>query len=532
MADTMKTLSVAAAAIALLTGPVALAQAPEPVDLAAIAQIRDEGLNRSQVMETLFWLTDRYGPRLTGSPEFEEAGDWAIERLSSWGVQDLRKERFASGPGWSLLNFHATMTAPRVMPMIGTPVAWTPGTAGTVRADVVRPIIGTAADAEKYRGQLRGKIVLTQPARQVRMLEHGDGPVLRYADQDGKWLEEAMSAPSARPSTRVASPVSGASGAPAFDLAEFYQREGVVALFGRGRSGDMVREGSGLSWMQQRPDGGTIFPEDQTFPDPLRRLPQVTLAVEHYNRMVRLLDHEVPVTVELDVQVRHTPESSTRPNSFNIIGEIPGTDLADQIVLIGAHFDSWHAATGATDNAAGAAAMMEVMRILRATGLQPRRTVRLALWGDEEGGLNGSAHHASEHFGTADAPTPAHDGLAVYFNLDNGAGPIRGVWMQENLKVEPIFRAWGEPLADLGVEIFSPRSVSATDHDSFDELGLPAFQFVQERYEYNSRTHHSNMDFYERVQPDALEQMATVVAVFAWHAATRDDRLPRRPLGR
>jgi hypothetical protein len=524
----MKAFTILALLAALAAGPVAPVQMPEPVDTAAIARIRDEGLNRSQVMDTLFWLTDRYGPRLSGSPEYEEAGDWAMGRLREWGVQNLRKQRFASGPGWSLRNFHATMLEPRVMPMIGVPLAWTPGTSGTVRAEVVRPIITTSADAEKYRGQLRGTIVLTQPAREVRMLEHGDGPVVRYADQDGRWRHEAMTAPSSRRARGLAVVP------PAFDVAAFYRDEGVVALFGRGRPTDLAPEGSGLSWVQQRPDGGTIFPQDTAFPDadPAALLPRVTLAVEHYNRMVRLLEHDVPVTVELNVDVRYTPETTERPGNFNLLGEIPGTDKADEIVLIGAHFDSWHAATGATDNAAGSAAMMEVLRILNATGLRPRRTIRIALWGDEENGLNGSAHYAREVLGTREAPTPDRDRFASYFNLDNGTGPIRGVWMQENPRVEPIFRAWAEPLADLGVEIFSPRSVTGTDHESFDELGLPAFQFVQERYEYNSRTHHSNMDFYDRVQADDLRQAATVAAVFVWHAATRDDVLPRRSAAR
>jgi hypothetical protein len=443
--------------------------------------------------------------------------------LRGYGVQNLRKERFVSGHGWSLLNFHATMMTPRVMPIIGVPLAWTPGTSGVVTADVVRPLITTANDAEPYKGKLRGKIVLRQSARQVRMLEYGDGPVVRYGDQNGKWEGEAMTAPSARRSEPSRRP-------PAFDVLEFYRQEGVVAVFDRGASTDLVREGSGLSWMQQRPDGGTVFPQDDGFPlaDPERTVPQVTLAVEHYNRMVRLVDHDVPVSVELNISVRYT--DPTAANSFNIVGEIPGTDKADEVVLLGAHFDSWHAATGATDNAAGSAAMMEVFRILQATELRPRRTIRIALWSDEEHGLDGSETYARTHLGTADAPTAAAARFAAYFNLDNGTGPIRGIWMQENPAVAPIFQAWAAPLRDLGVTIFSPRSVVATDHESFDALGLPAFQFVQERYEYNSRTHHSNMDFYDRIQPDDLKQAATVAAVFAWHAATRDAVLPRPPV--
>ncbi len=506
----------------------------EPVDLAAIQKIRDEGLNRSQAAETLFWLTDRYGPRLTGSKEFEEAGDWAVKKLQSYGVQNVRKERFPFGRGWSLKAFHATMVEPRVMPIIAAVKAWTPGTAGTIAAEVVRVDISNEDDAAKYRGRLRGKIVLTQPTREVRMLEHGDGTVLRYSDQDGKWEKEALALPPPRGGAgRGAGGRGGAAGrgrgrGAAFDINAFYRAEGVVALFDRGSSSDTAAGGSDLTWVQQRPDGGTFAVSSGARPtaDPGETLPQVTLAVEHYNRMVRLVEHDQPVRVELSIETEFREE--TEPNGFNIIGEIPGTDKADEVVLIGAHFDSWQGATGATDNATGTTAMMEVMRIFQATGLQPRRTVRIALWGAEEGGLLGSRFYVREHLGTREEPKPELEKLAAYFNLDNGTGPIRGIWMQQNDALRPIFSAWIQPLEDLGVTILGPRSVGSTDHSSFDAVGVPAFQFVQERYEYNSRTHHTNMDFYDRVQIDDLEQQGTVAAVFAWLAATREDMLPRK----
>ncbi len=267
---------------------------------------------------------------------------------------------------------------------------------------------------------------------------------------------------------------------------------------------------------------------------PDANLPQVTLAVEHYNRMVRLLEHNVPVKVELNIETKFREE--TQPGGFNVIGEIRGTDKADEVVLIGAHFDSWQGATGATDNAAGSAAMMEVLRILNATGLKPRRTVRIGLWGAEENGLIGSRFYAREHLGAPPAagqsgiqdPKPELNKTSAYFNLDNGTGRIRGIWMQGNTAVRPIFEEWIKPLKDLGVEILGPRSVSQTDHTNFDALGIPAFQFIQERYEYNSRTHHSNMDFYDRVQPEDMKQMATVAAVFVWQTANRAELLPRK----
>ena len=531
------------------------AQSQEPVDSAAIAKIREHGLQKSQVMETMFWLTDRYGPRLTGSKEFEEAGDWTVKQLQSWGVENVRKERFPFGRGWSLVRFHAQMTEPRVMPIIGLPKAWSTGTNGTFTADVVRPQITNAQDAEQWRGKLRGKIVLTQPARDVRLLE---GPVvLRYGD-NAKWIEEALSVPPARAggagraggAAAGGGRAAGAAGAgaaggarggggdagraggagTAFNVNTFYREEGVLALFDRGANSDMSAGGSDLSWQTQRVDGGTVFVQSggSATADPATILPQVTLAVEHYNRMVRLLDHNTPVKVELNVEVATRPEAADMPNGFNVVGEIRGSDKADEIVLIGAHFDSWHGATGATDNAAGSAAMMEVLRIFKTAGLRPRRTVRIGLWGAEENGLIGSQAYVREHLGTREAPKPELAKMSAYFNIDNGTGRIRGIWMQGNTAVKPIFEAWTRPLKDLGVDILGPRSVTSTDHTRFDAVGVPAFQFVQERLEYNSRTHHSNMDFYDRVQAEDMKQMATVAAIFVWHAANRDALLPRK----
>jgi hypothetical protein len=578
-------------------GAIAIAaQTAEPVDAAAIAKIRDEGLNRSQVMETLHWLTDRHGPRLTGSPAFEEAGDWAIQQLTTWGIANARKERFAFGRGWTLDRFHATMTAPRVMPIIGMPKAWTPGTGGVKVAEVVRPQITSQAECEAARGKLRGKIVLTQPARPVEMLDQAP-VVLRMDDEDGKMAKEALTMPPPRgggsggrggggrgggggggrgrgdaatgpvePCVAVGqvlaatargrgaatdpddpdaadNPPAGRAGggggggnnnAVAAALLRFYKSEGVLALFDRGSDNVVSAGGSDLTWRTQRVDGGTVFVQSggrrQDAPD--ATLPQVTLAVEHYNRMVRLLEHGTPVSVELDVAARFIEETPARLNGFNVVAELAGTDKADEIVVIGGHFDSWHGATGATDNATGCAAMMEVLRILQATGLKPRRTIRIGLWGAEEGGLIGSQAYVLEHLGTAQQPKPEYGKTSAYFNLDNGTGRIRGIWMQSNEAIEPVFRAWIAPLKDLGVDILAPRSVASTDHTRFDAVGVPAFQFVQERYEYNSRTHHSNMDFLDRVQPDDMKQMATVVAVFAWHAANREGLLPRKPAGR
>ncbi len=309
-------------------------------------------------------------------------------------------------------------------------------------------------------------------------------------------------------------------------------QEGVVALFDRGSDSDMAAGGSDLTWQQQHPDGGTIFPTGSGARDENagKAVPAITLAVEHYNRMVRILDKGVPVKVELNVETKFYDE--TAPNGFNTIAEIPGTDLASEVVLLGAHFDSHPYATGATDNATGSGAMMEAMRILKTVGAKPRRTIRIGLWGGEEQGLLGSRAYVHEHIADIETMTlkPEQGKLSAYFNSDNGTGKVRGVWMQGNIAVTPIFEQWIAPLKDLGVTMLGPRSVASTDHSSFDSAGIPAFQFLVDRLEYNARTHHSTMDTFDRVQRDDMVQQATVIAVFAYNAAMRDEKLPRKSL--
>jgi len=500
----------------------------EKLDLGMIAKIRDEGLTRSQVMDHVSWLSDVYGPRLTGGPGIRQAGDWTLKKFAEWGLANPHLETFVFGKGWSLVRFSAHLVEPQVEPLIGFPGSWTPGTHGAIIADVVRVQVENEADLEKYRGRLKGRIVLTQPAREVRMLE---GPfVLRMTDHD---FAEAATVPAAR-GGGAGRGGRGGTASLQQKLQEFYKTEGVVALFNRGNDSDMSAGGSDMSWRQQRPDGGTIFPtgSGSRGADAGTGLPTVTLAVEHYNRMVRVLDKGVPVKVELNVQTKFYDETSG--NGFNVIAEMPGSDpvLKDEVVLLGAHFDSVAAGTGATDNATGSAAMMEALRILKAVGANPRRTIRIGLWGGEEEGLMGSRAYVREHYAdpATMTVTPAHEQLSAYFNSDNGTGRVRGIWLQSNPAVESIFRQWMEPLKDLGVFAIGPRSVTSTDHVSFDAVGLPAFQFMVDRLEYNSRTHHSNMDTFDRVQADDMIQHATVIAVFAYNAAMRHERLPRKAL--
>jgi len=518
--------------------------ASEQLDYPTIAKIRDEGLNHSQVMDHISWLSDVYGPRLTGSPSILQASDWVLKKFHEWGLVNGHRETWDFGKGWALIRFSAHMIVPQVQPLIGVPASWTPGTKGTTTADVVRVQIDSDADFEKYRGQLAGKIALTQPERPVPMLE---GPIVhRMGEKD---FTEAATVPPARGrgaagrrggaldtaiDDEQAGRGRGAAQAFAAKVAQFLKAEGVVAIFNRGSDTIMYSIGSDLSAVQQHPDGGTIFPtgNGSRGADAGTGLPTVTLAVEHYNRMVRVLAKGIPVTVELNVETKFFDE--TTPNGFNTVAEIPGTDpkLKDEVVMLGAHFDSVAAATGATDNAAGSGAMMEAVRILTAIGARPRRTIRVALWGGEEQGLLGSRAYVRAHFG--DPATmqlkPEHAKLAAYFNSDNGTGRVRGIWLQGNESVRPIFEEWMKPLAGLGVVAAGPRSVTSTDHVAFDAIGLPGFQFMVDRLEYNSRTHHSNMDVYDRVQRDDMIQQATVIAVFAYNAAMRDEKLPRKAL--
>jgi len=515
-----------ASSVALLIVTLTTA-AQAPVDPVTIGRIRQEAMQGSQVMDHAWWLSEVYGPRVSGTPAFAAASEWAMKRFTEWGLSNVHQERFRYGQGWVIEKFSAQLLQPQPQILIGAPRAFSRSTPGPVTADVIRLAVESEADLAKYKGQLRDKIVVMQPTRAVRML---DGRiVLRMADTD---FDEAAHTP-VPPEAVAPSAAAEAARALAQKISAFLVTEGAAALLDRGSDSDVSAGGSDLSWQTQRVDGGTIFPGAGGSPDPSAspQVPSATLAVEHYNRIVRLLARNVPVKVELNIQTTFHPEAD-QPNGINTIAEIPGTDRAGEVVLLGAHMDGVPYAIGATDNATGSAAMMEALRVIKALGLRPRRTIRVALWCAEEQGLRGSRAYVQEHYFdfASNTPKPGHETLAAYFNLDNGTGRIRGIWSQANLAAMPFFKAWGASLDDLGWRLVSPRCVSATDHSSFDNAGLPGFQFIQERLEYNSRTHHSNMDAFDRIQREDLIQQATVVAVFAWHAANWPDKLPRKPL--
>jgi carboxypeptidase Q len=516
--------AVFAASVALV--PVAAQQAPaERVDYDAIYKIKDEGFQRSKVMEIVSWLTDVYGPRLTNSPGFRKSGDWAVKEMTSWGLSNAKLEPFPFGRGWSNDRFSMTATTPGgSFPVIGMSTAWTPGTSGPVSADAVFAPITGEDDLARFKGKLQGKIVLTQALRDVPAL--WTAPSSRYSDaQLDELVRETDAAPrSGRFGGRAGGP--GRQGGPAGRggplpfaqrLAQFLKEEGAIATVTTGTRGD----------------GGTLFVQGASAanrqPNADPGLPAIVIAVEHYGRIVRTLQKDMPVKIELDIRnTFHDGDTA----SFNVVAEIPGTDKADELVMLGAHFDSWHGATGATDNASGSAVMMEAMRILRQSGLKMRRTVRIGLWGGEEQGLIGSREYVTAHFANvADMILkPAHAKVAGYFNVDNGTGAIRGVYLQGNEAVGPIFGAWMKPFNNLGMTTLTIRDTGGTDHQSFDRVGLPGFQFIQDDVEYDTRTHHSNMDSYERVQEEDMRKNAVIVAAFVYHAANRDEKLPRKPL--
>jgi hypothetical protein len=509
----------AALAVALALVPVTAQQAPEKVDYDGIYKIKEEGFQRSKVMEIMSWLTDVYGPRLTNSPGYKKAGDWAVKEMRAWGLANVKLDPFGPfGRGWANEKFYMMATTPGgSFPIIGMSTAWTAGTNGHVSGETVLAVVETEEDIAKFKGQLKGKFVLTQPLRDVPAL--WTAPARRYTEQELKDIEsETDAAPRAGRGGpgRQGGPGGGRGGAQGFAQrrTQFFKDEGVLGLISAGRG-----------------DGGTVFlggasANRQPGADP--GLPQIVIAVEHYGRIARTLEKKMPVTIEADIRNTFTDDSM----SFNVLAEIPGSDKADEVVMLGAHFDSWHGGTGATDNAAGSAVMMEAMRILKQSGVRLRRTVRIGLWGGEEQGLIGSRQYVTAQFANREDMIlkPAHAKFAGYFNVDNGTGAIRGIYLQGNEAVGPIFDSWMQPFRNIGMTSMTIRDTGGTDHQAFDAVGLPGFQFIQDPVEYNSRTHHSNMDVYERIQEEDMRKNAVIVASFVYHAAIREEKLPRKPL--
>ena len=537
---------------------VTITQSADPID-----RIKDEGMNRSQVMKTLSYLTDVIGPRLTASPNMKRANEWTRDEMTKWGLQNAHLEPWGPfGRGWSLKRFSAQVSEPQSIPLIAYPKAWSPGTNGSITADVVYLNAKDEAELERFKGKLKGAIVLTSPMREVKAQFEALG-----TRRDEKDLLGLADAPEPR-------------GGPQRRTFQLTPEQRTAMQFGAKRNQFLLDEGAAVSIDPSRiGDGGTIFVQSATVPQPLptepitpntrgippydksapKLTPQLVMAVEHYNRLVRMIEagEKVKMTVDLAVEFHDTDLMG-----YNTIAEIPGTDLKDEIVMLGGHMDSWHSGTGATDNGAGVAVGMEAVRILQTLGLKPRRTIRIALWSGEEQGLLGSRAYVAEHFGKMEVPSapagagngngnggatsapvapvlvtkPDYEKLSAYFNLDNGTGKIRGVYLQGNESVRPLFRQWlmafrdrPEDKTTWGASTLSISNTGGTDHLAFDAIGLPGFQFIQDEIEYDTRTHHSNQDVFDRIQADDMKQAATIMAAFVYNAAMLDQKLPRKP---
>ncbi len=603
------------ALLSLAMSPSLIAQVPvEKVDTAVIDKIKEEGLQRSQVMESISYLTDVHGPRLTGSPLTRIAGEWTKAKLNEWGLENSHLESWGPfGRGWTLEACSVNLVEPHYSALIAHPKAWTPSTSKTIRSEPIYLDASTPEELEKYRGKLGRAIVLISPPREIKALF--DPPAARQTDADLLRLANAdPGSPRRRGGPGAGGPPGGPEvggpGAPAAggpraggpgggrggrnaQGAPAVQGDATPAVAGDtptppGPRGDgrgalqmqadkwqmAYDEGAAVVLEPGRGDGGTVFVQSATMPrradpagreggnpfsrgprpwatDPPDVLPQLVVAAEHYNRIVRMIQKGSHPKLAIDIETRY---HDGELNSFNVIAEIPGTDLKDEVVMLGGHFDSWHAGTGATDNAIGCGVALEAVRILKTIGAQPRRTIRIALWTGEEQGLLGSQAYVSDHFGSrkggpgggpggvfgggGDAPRPRatyelkaeHEKFSAYFNLDNGTGKIRGIYLQGNEAVRPIFRSWLAPFSDMGATTISSSNTGGTDHQSFDGVGLPGFQFIQDPLEYDTRTHHSSMDVYERIQADDAKQASIIMAAFVYQAAVRDEKLPRKAL--
>ncbi len=482
--------------------------------------IRKHGLEQSKVMDIASQMTDVYGPRLTASPMLDKATDWAVKYLRDMGMNNAHTEDWGPfGRGWELKHFEMHATAPNYFPIIAYPKAWSPSTKGAVSGEVIYLDASTEAELEQYKGKLKGKFVFMDTTRVVK--EWFDAPAERF---DSENLLDMANAPEPTVN-RFRNFRSNVSFSDA--LWKFLYEEKPLAIIDRSYKGDL----------------GTVFvsgartPEGRAWDEGREVIPQATMGIEYYNRIFRLMKMGMPVKLSMNLDAAYSNPDKNMER--NIIAEIPGTDLKDEVVMFGAHFDSWHSGTGATDNAAGSAVMVEAARILletiRESGIQPRRTLRLALWTGEEQGLYGSRAYAEQHFAEMEnrsvkALKPEQGKISAYYNLDNGTGKIRGVYLQGNSAVTPIFRAWLDAFRDLEATTLTLQNTGGTDHLSFDGVGIPGFQFIQDPVAYSTRTHHSNMDNWDHLVADDLKQAATIVASFIWHTAQRDEMLPRKKM--
>lgn len=507
-----------------------------------IDKIRDEGMNRSQYMQTLSYLTDVIGGRLTGSPNMKRANEWTRDQMTKWGMANAHLESWGPfGRGWSLRKFTVVVNEPQYIPVIAYPKAWSPSTKGAVTGEVVFLDAKTDADLQKYKGQLAGKIVLVSGERLIKPVDKA--LMSRYSDEELAKMASAA-APADSEGSNMPPPEAIKNFTNFFNQnarrMKFLQEESAAVMVdnsGQGNGGTLFVQGASVGFelpteiksINELFESPAFQPQNKKYEGNM--MPQVTVASEDYNRIVRMIKNgaKPKMTVEIDAQY-HDDD----PMQYNTIAEIPGTDpaLKDEVVMLGAHLDSWHSSTGATDNGAGSAAVMEAARIILASGLRPRRTIRVALWSGEEQGLFGSTNYVKQHFGEKKNGSITkgadYEKLSGYFNLDNGTGKIRGVYLQGNANIKPLFESWLTPFADLGAKTLTLSNTGGTDHLPFDGIGLPGFQFIQDEVEYSSRTHHSNQDNFDRIQAEDMKQASTIIAAFVYQTAMMDGKLPRK----
>src|SRR5277367_815528 len=517
--------------------------AVESLDLNAYNAIREEGLQHSHVMDYAGGLADGIGPRLTGSPNMAKANAWALDQLTKMGCVNAHLEDWGEfGIGWQQLNTWVRMTEPDTSIFLAQATPWSPSTSGPITAQAISVVINDESDIAKYKGKLSGKIVLLGPMRDVPV---PDKPFFeRYTDQDLKALESLqLTGADADTQARIERFIKRAR--LTASLIPFLADEKVAGVIVPSRDSE---NGGGTGIIFD--DNGAGLGRAPYHRETAVPFPVVVTQIESYGRVFRLLQNHVPVSIEMNVATKFTGDHE---HGFDTIAEIPGTDpkLKDEVVMVGGHLDSWIAGTGATDNGAGSIVAMEVMRILNALKIKPRRTIRIALWSGEEEGLLGSEGYVRQHFGSFPRSTapdqmalaedmrkaagplalkPEQKLISAYFNVDNGTGKARGIYTQGNAAVDGIFAQWIAPLRDLGVTTITNRNTGGTDHLSFDAVGIPGFQFIQDPMDYDSRTHHSNMDTYERLQAADLKQLTVVEAIFVYNAAMRDQMIPRKPL--
>ncbi len=508
------------------------AQASEKVDLDVVTRIRAEAFHNSQVMDHLTHLTENIGPRLTNSPQMAAANAWSRGKFNEWGLSNVHDDAFpAFGRGWEFTHASVEMIGDRVLPLHALPKAWTPGTDGAVEGELVRVDIKKLADLDKYKGKLRGKVLLLGDARAYKRGTEADSH--RHDATSLEGLQQFTI-----PATAAADR--------AKRLKEYNERQELV----RKTNEFFVAEGALAAISLSSWDNGIIRVAGggSRKAGESAGVPELTMITEHFNPLVRSLEAGETVKLRIRVDARFTDEGD-KPG-YNTLAEIRGSGKADEVVMIGAHMDSWHTGTGAADNGAGVAVAMEAMRILKAIGVKPKRTIRVALWSGEEQGLIGSQDYVARNFARFPEPTdpaqlalPAslreptgplqklrdYDKLSVYFNMDNGSGRFRGIYAQENLAAVPIFEAWLKPFNDVGATTVVTRNTGSTDHIAFDRVGLPGFQFIQDRLDYFSNVHHTHLDTWDHIEAEDLKQAAAVMASFAYNAAMRDEKMPRKP---